>query len=299
MEILPEHKSPLSSFLPTTLPATAPLAIPPIQYDPLLPLTQQTWQGTSYNLAWETQAQEALPSHSSQASIVLGVQGYQISQPTPHSSSTFSGTILTSPILPSSHNKPIPTEHGPHPLMLPSYTGISPYRSPSSLPPHQTPPETPHQSSSPDPLQGHRLGLPFHEGAKDYTESIAKDSASMTGTGDKQSESRQQRSERLMHDSPTSGSTVEEKQYTTPTTALGQRHSPLRNTSTVFKETVLPHPQSQPHKLPTPPQPTTLITISWALYLLATGKLARIPDILSRVPLIDLFNHLLEELVVD
>ncbi len=41
------------------------------------------------------------------------------------------------------------------------------------------------------------------------------------------------------------------------------------------------------------------MTISWALYLLATGKLARIPNILSRVPLIDLFNHFLEELVAD
>ncbi len=41
------------------------------------------------------------------------------------------------------------------------------------------------------------------------------------------------------------------------------------------------------------------MTISHALYLLVTGKLARIPDILYHAPLIDLFNHFLEELVAD
>ncbi|PBK99963.1 hypothetical protein ARMGADRAFT_1074790 [Armillaria gallica] len=53
MEVLPEQGTPLSSFLPATPSITqAPLAIPPIQYDPLLPLMQQTWQDTSYDLAW-------------------------------------------------------------------------------------------------------------------------------------------------------------------------------------------------------------------------------------------------------
>ncbi len=152
MEVLLEHDSPLSSFPPMTPPIRQmPPAIPPIQHNPLLPLTQQTWQGTSYDSAWETQAHEGLPLQSSQASIILGVQGYEIHQPTLLLSSTFSGTTSTSPTLPFSHDEPIPTKHGPHPPMLPSYTGISPYRSPSSLPPHQ--PESCRQSSSPNSLQ--------------------------------------------------------------------------------------------------------------------------------------------------
>ncbi len=68
---------------------------------------------------------------------------------------------------------------------------------------------------------------------------------------------------------------------------------------TVSEEGVPPRPQSQHPQSPTLPRPTTPITVSWALYLLATGKLARIPDILHCAPLINLFNHFLEELVAD
>ncbi len=55
-----------------------------------------------------------------------------------------------------------------------------------------------------------------------------------------------------------------------------------------------PHQQSQ-----TLPQPTIPITIAQALYLLATGKLVQIPDILFRAPLEELFNQFKEELVAD
>lgn len=284
--MLPEHDSPSSSFLlPASLITQRLPAIPPIEHDLLLLLTQQTWQGTSYNSAWETQGCEALPPQGGDlAAALLGVQGYQIRQLIPLSSSTFSGIISTSPTLPSSHDEPIPTEHGPHPPMLPSYTGISPYRSPSSLPPHQ--PETRHQSSSSDLPQHQEQDSPSHEGMRSQI--------GMTERDDRKSESGQQRSEKSTYDSPVSGSIVKEKPSTTPPAIPVQRYSPLRNTSTVFEE-VAP----QPRKLPTPPQPTTPITISQALYLLVTGKLVQIPDVLARVPLINLFNYFLEELVAD
>lgn len=41
------------------------------------------------------------------------------------------------------------------------------------------------------------------------------------------------------------------------------------------------------------------MTMSRALYLLSTGKLAQIPEMLFRAPLIDLFNHFMNELVED
>ncbi len=150
--------------------------------------------------------------------------------------------------------------------------------------------ESHRQSSSLNPMED-EPGSPFPGGEENQTSGMLK--------GDRQSESEQQRSEKSMNNSPKLGSIVEEKPYTTPTTVPEQRYSPLREMSTVFEEVVPPCPQSPRCKLPTPPQPTTPITISWALYLLATGKLVRIPNILSHVPLIDLFNHFLEELVAD
>ncbi len=86
MEILPEQDSPLSRFLWTVPPITNPLAIPPIQNEPML--QQQTWPGTSSDLDWETRALEALLHLSDLASIVLGVKGYQTSPlgPTTYSS---------------------------------------------------------------------------------------------------------------------------------------------------------------------------------------------------------------------
>ncbi len=166
---------------------------------------------------------------------------------------------------------------------------MSPYQSPSNLPPHQTPQGSPRQNSSPDSLR-QPDSVPHGEVK-----------GSMTGTegGDRETERQQWHSEGSMHNSPTSGSIVKEKPYTTPTTAE-QRHYPSKNMLTGLEDTAAPpHPQSQPPRLPTPPQPITLITISRALYLLVTGKLAWIPDVLYHAPLIDLFNHFLDELVVD
>ncbi len=59
-----------------------------------------------------------------------------------------------------------------------------------------------------------------------------------------------------------------------------------------------PHqpPPSQPRTLP---QLTTPITITWALYLLSTGKLVQVPAILTHATLGDLFNHFQKELLED
>ncbi len=92
----------------------------------------------------------------------------------------------------------------------------------------------------------------------------------------------------------------EEKPYTTPTAVPGPRHSPLVNILMAYMEQGAPlPPQSQSHQSRTLPQPITPITIAQALYLLATGKLVRIPDVLLLMPLEILFNHFLEELVAD
>lgn len=39
--------------------------------------------------------------------------------------------------------------------------------------------------------------------------------------------------------------------------------------------------------------------MSWALYLLLTGKLVQVPDVLYHAPIIDLFNYFQKELVED
>ncbi|PBK81146.1 hypothetical protein ARMGADRAFT_1091577 [Armillaria gallica] len=59
-----------------------------------------------------------------------------------------------------------------------------------------------------------------------------------------------------------------------------------------------PQPQP-PWKLPTPPRQSTPMDLSWTLYLLSTGKLTTIPEALFHVPLLDLFNHFMTELVED
>ncbi len=62
----------------------------------------------------------------------------------------------------------------------------------------------------------------------------------------------------------------------------------------------VPPPLQSPHqRSQILPQPITLITIARALYLLATGKLVHIPDVLLLAPFELLFNHFKEELVAD
>ncbi len=153
MEVLLEQGIPSSSFLPTTPPLTHLPAIPPIQHDPLLPLTQQTWQGTSYNLSWEQQAWEGPQPMSNLPAIVLGLSEPQPCHPALCSSLMSSGITSMFPTLPSFPDDPIPIARMPLiPTSLLSYTGMSPYQSLSNLPPHQTPQGSPHQSSSPHSL---------------------------------------------------------------------------------------------------------------------------------------------------
>ncbi len=103
-----------------------------------------------------------------------------------------------------------------------------------------------------------------------------------------------------MSDSPTSGLIPEERPYTILPTVPKQRYSPLKSSLTVSPgEEVPPSLQSPLHPSRTLPQPTTPITIAWALYLLATGKLVQVPDVLFNATLDIVFNHFKEELVAD
>ncbi len=102
-----------------------------------------------------------------------------------------------------------------------------------------------------------------------------------------------------MTDSPTLESMIEERQYTTPMTAPELRYSLSKSMSTGSLEGAHLPPQPQHHQSRTLPQPTTPITITRALYLLATGKLVQIPNVLLCAPLEELFNHFKGELVAD
>ncbi len=320
MEILLEQDSPLSSFLWTAPPITNLPVIPLIQNKPSL--QQQIWPGTLSDSDWGTRALEALPHPSDLVSIVLGVKGYQMSPPGPQTSSSIlrpssmlSGTTSISPTLPFSLVGEIPIEpvrrtgshrsspEQRHPTpTIPPFTGMSPYRSPSNLLSPQGQHKTHCLSSDPEELQQYEQCSPFlgegesHQGVP----LMSKVSIKTTMTEGEQRQSRQQSSGGSMSGSPMLGLTPEERPYTTPTTVVGQRYSLMRNTSMALSGGEAPLPlQSPPRQSRTLPQPTTPITIAQALYLLATGKLVQIPDILLHAPLEELFNHFKEELVVD
>ncbi len=178
-EVLLEHDSPLSSFLPTVLPVMpALLAVPPIEYDPLLPMPQQMpLLSLSHDLDWGTRALKCLQFLSNLPSVVLGVSDYQLHQPAPHSTSMSSGITSTFPTLPSSHNEAIPTEirsqtpgdrldplelGHPSPGIPPSSIGTNPFRSQSSCLPRQYQQESHRQSLSPEPGQHREPGLLSH-----------------------------------------------------------------------------------------------------------------------------------------
>ncbi len=92
---------------------------------------------------------------------------------------------------------------------------------------------------------------------------------------------------------------VKERPYTTLMMAPALRFTPPRSMLMETVEGVPCPPQSQHRQSRTLPQPSTPITISRALYLLATGKLVQVPDVLLCTPLDELFNHFREELVAD
>ncbi len=268
MEILPEQDSPLSSFLQTAPPIMSPLAIPPIQHEP--PLRQQIWPGTSSDSDWGTRALEALLHLSDLASIVLGVKGYQTSPPGPQTSSlipllssTSSVTTSISPTLPSFPVVETPIEPmrqtGSHPstteqrlptLIIPSFAGMSLYRSPSNLPLPQGQHETRCLSSNPEELHHdeQRSSFPGKGGSHQEVPSMSKDSINMIATGDEWRQSKQWLSERSTSNSPMLGSIVEERWYTTPTIIPGQRYSRPKNRSTASLEGRVPLPLSSPYQ---------------------------------------------------
>ncbi len=285
MEALPEQGTLLSS-LPQPVPIMNPLALPPIQHKPI-PLPQ-TWQGTSSNLAWSEQACSVLQPLSNLPAVVLNVApfsqlqlGPMISLSVPPPSSIPSGTISTSPIKP-----------GHQTLITPSYTGTSQYVSQQDPPLPQSQSGSPHQSSHQEPRQG--SPFPGEGGSHQDQLSISwKSSISMIETGDRQSESEQQHSERSMSNSPTLGSTAAEKPSTTPLPVVSTpRYSLPQNISMGILGAAPLHPQIHP-------RPVTPMTMQQALYLLATGKLAQVPKILYHAPLLNLFNHFLKELLED
>ncbi|PBK87073.1 hypothetical protein ARMGADRAFT_1085833 [Armillaria gallica] len=296
MEALPEQGTLLSSFLTTPTSMREPPAIPPILHDPLLPLTQQTWQGTSYDSAWERSGNQEHQFQGNLPALVLRVH-----QPTPHSGSTFSGITSTFHTPPSSPGEVIRIEyecqtHDTWQL----YTGTSLYKSPSNFPPCQSQPGSPHQSSKqrvqsrvasihPDHPDDD-VNLKTHPPGTPSPSQIRRPE-----TEEQQSMSASSRSEGLMRRQEES---VHRKPSTTLAATPAPRYSPPQSMSMAIhgEAPTLPQPQL-PRKLPTPPHTATPMNLSWALYLLSTGKLTDIPETLFRVPLLDLFNHFMKELV--
>ncbi|PBK85187.1 hypothetical protein ARMGADRAFT_1087633 [Armillaria gallica] len=297
MEALPEQGTLLSSFLTTPTMPRDPLAIPPIQHDPLLLLMQQTWQGTSYDSAWVRSGGQEHQFQSNLPAAVLGIQ-----QPTPHSAPTFSGIASTFRSPPSSPGEAIPIDQGrPTQSIPPSLIGMSPYRSPSNL----LLPQSEARSQSvlrevfdhPD-LRGDEEKGEMYTGQKNSPGGTQlRSPPSMTRIDKQQSTNTSSCSE---------GSTRrwEESVHRRPSTSLpatpAPRYSPPQNVSTETPggAQILPQPLL-PQKLPTPPRQGTPLTLEWALYLLLTGKLTSVSEILFRTPLIDLFNHFVKELVED
>ncbi|PBK82712.1 hypothetical protein ARMGADRAFT_1090035 [Armillaria gallica] len=176
-----------------------------MQYDPLLLLMQQTWQGTSFDSAWEMRVSER---HQFQSNLPVTILG--IYQPTLHLSLPSSGITSVFPTPPSFPGKAIPIKQGSQTLNSSSYTGTSLYRSPSNLPPHQDQPESRHWSLSTDLQKGYKPGSSLQEGMEDQTVG-----------------SKQQHSERLIKDSLTLDSIPEGKPFTTWAAMPVLRYPPL------------------------------------------------------------------------
>ncbi|PBK91055.1 hypothetical protein ARMGADRAFT_1082284 [Armillaria gallica] len=279
MEALPEQGTLLSSFLTTThRTAKDPPAIPPILHDPLLPLTQQTWQGTSYDLAWASAAQPECQFQTNLPESVLGIH-----QPTPHSGLTSFGTISTFQPVPSSQEGVTPTNPD-HPTQNtpPLPTETSPYKSPSIL-------QRPHAES--------RLSMSSAQRALHRPDSHPPGHQGGT-TADESPTSQRQ----------TSGGTPLPEQLSASETRMQRRQSGTRS----FEEGSSPLPSVSREEIPPdissmetrgeatpPPRQTTLLTLGRALYLLSTGKLTTVPEILFRASTIDLFNHFARKLVED
>ncbi|PBK83812.1 hypothetical protein ARMGADRAFT_1089039 [Armillaria gallica] len=295
MEALPEQGTLLSSLLTMQTSTREPPAIPPIQHDPLLPLMQQTWQGTLYDLAW---ARSGSQEHQFQSSLPVSALG--IHQPIPHSGSMFSGITSTFRTPPSSSGEVIPIkyERWTHDTRQ-SYTGTSPYELLSNPPPLQSQPENQPQSShSNQKAQPRAASICPDNNVSPRTHLPGIPSPSqirLPETEGRQSTSISLRSEGLTKRQEGS---VHKKPSTSPAAMPAPRYSPPQHTSTETHGEAPTLPQQQPPwRLPTPPRQA--MSLQWALYLLSTGKLMEIPEILFHAPLINLFNHFMTELVED
>ncbi|PBK86726.1 hypothetical protein ARMGADRAFT_1086231 [Armillaria gallica] len=281
MEALPEQDPLLSSFLTTTSrTAKDPLAIPPILHDPLLPLTQQTWQGTSYDLAWASAAQVECQFQTNLPTSVLGIH-----QPALRSGSTSFGTTSTFQPPPSSQGGVTLTDlERPSQSTSPPPKGVSPYRSLSSLPlpcsESRISPSSEQRAllKQDSPLPGHQEGITGGESpisprqTSGMIQSPAQPGASETSLPKRPSETWSLRGEPLP-----------------PPSAFQEADLPGTSSTEIHGEVILPPLLCQP----------TPLSLGRALYLLSTGKLTAVPEILFRASIIDLFNHFAHELIED
>ncbi|PBK80943.1 hypothetical protein ARMGADRAFT_1091693 [Armillaria gallica] len=280
MEALPEQGSLLSSFLTMAAKTTKdPPAIPPILHDPLLPLMQQTWQGTSYDLAWANTAQQERQFQMNIPESMLGIR-----QPVPCSGSMSYGTTSTFQPPPFSPEGVTPTDpEPPTQSTLPSLRGTSPYVSPSIL-------QRPHAES--------RLSQSSAQRALRKPDSLHPGHQEGTTAGESPTTQR-----------PTSGGTPLLGQPGASETRMLRRQSSTGS----FKEGPLPLPTTsqegillgtssmETHGEAThlPTCQLTPLTLGRALYLLSMGKLTTVPEILFCASTINLFNHFACELVED
>ncbi|PBK88172.1 hypothetical protein ARMGADRAFT_1084826 [Armillaria gallica] len=251
MESLPEQGTLLSSFLPATPPITKALpAIPSIQHDPLLPLMQQTWQGTSYDLAWASGHPGDSPADST---FKLDILWDNINLPY----TTFFPR-QGNPYQARTPDLEYSTIHWDQPIQI---TKQSP------TPPILTRESTP-ECYRPELIPGYNSNTGLSQYNRDRRE------AEWAGSPQKEP-------------------------FTTLAATPVPRYSPPQSMSTVIHGEAPALLQPCPKRSPIHPQLITLITTPRALYLLSTGKLTEIPEILFHAPLLDLFNHFLKELIED
>ncbi|KAK0246133.1 hypothetical protein EDD85DRAFT_783833 [Armillaria nabsnona] len=229
-----------------------------------------TWQGTSSDSGWERQAREVLPLPSNLPAAVLGLP-QQIHQPRP--SLAFSGPMPTSPTRLSSLDEVIPigqeSQQRSSILNLPlsqspvshqsstdtqsPVIGISPYRSPSNLPPHQ---ESRHRNSSSDRqtssmFHGDEFSLPKEpeQGEQQSLPPTAMSYGAYMGErGDKQSESELPHLEKSTNTSRASGSIAEGKPIDASTETLPAGE---------YINGIIGHRSPPPSPAPTPQIPDT------------------------------------------
>ncbi len=102
----------------------------------LSPISETTLLSTRYNSTWATTAGPLLPEVS--PATILGIPGYPLQHPQPHSTLVTSGTILPFHIASTFPQELAPLTTEPLPPTLPtipkSIIGTSPYRTRSSHP---------------------------------------------------------------------------------------------------------------------------------------------------------------------